>query len=135
MSTLTHVTLSLQYVYVYRLCLIKIAANLFIPPEHSAAASSSRSSVIFPWYHGPISRKRAEQILLTKSPTVGDFLVRLSESQVGKFTIVYVSNNRTLKNVLVHNYFESGYGLESNRDNCSEGHTFEKLPGKNRAFV
>lgn len=140
-----------------RICLIKVASNIFVstsssssssstppsksPKSKSASASISRSASgdnnscstqsvhVYPWYHGSISRSHAEQILLTKSPTAGDFLVRLSESQGGKFTIVYVSSNRTLKNVLVYNYAESGYGLEPTKEQCAEGHTFEKLSG------
>lgn len=107
-----------------RLCLVKIASNLFQMPIQQGFPRE-----LYAWYHGSITRKEAEQLLLTKSPTVGDFLVRLSESQGGKFTIVYVSSNRTLKNVLIHNYFESGYGLEYTKEQCPEGHNFENLPG------
>mmetsp|Transcript_9690 Transcript_9690/g.18173 ORF Transcript_9690/g.18173 Transcript_9690/m.18173 type:complete len:679 (+) Transcript_9690:75-2111(+) len=106
-----------------RLCLVKVSANIFATP-----AQPGGQRVLFPWYHGPITRKQAEQLLLTKTPTMGDFLVRLSESQGGKFTIVYVSSSKSLKNVLIHNYFEAGYGLELSREQCSEGHNFEKLP-------
>uniref|UniRef100_A0A3Q3XPK6 SH2 domain-containing protein n=1 Tax=Mola mola TaxID=94237 RepID=A0A3Q3XPK6_MOLML len=44
------------------------------------------NGIVPDWFHGIISRKAAEELLMTKPP--GFFLIRVSESRVG-FTLSY----------------------------------------------
>lgn len=99
-----------------RLCLVKVCRNLF-----------DSQGIIHPWFHGALSRDQSKSIL--NSLTEGHFLVRLSESQPGKFTLVYVASDNQPKNILVYNHQESGYGLDAKRESCGEGRIFDDLAG------
>ena len=103
-----------------RKCLENIAKNLYISSD-----DNNDEYVVVPWYHGCISRANAEKILITKSPLAGDFLVRISESQAGKFTISYVGSNRQFKNILIKNNEDGGYALHPEGDE-----TFDSISGK-----
>lgn len=100
-----------------RLCLIKVCSNLF-----------DSSGIVLPWFHGALSREQSSTLL--KSLSEGHYLVRLSETQPGNFTIVYVASDNKPKNVLVYNHQESGYGLDAKREDCAEGRIFDTLPGQ-----
>jgi hypothetical protein len=100
-----------------RLSLVKICRNLF-----------DSEGILFPWYHGALSRDQSKSIL--NPLTEGHYLVRLSESQPGKFTLVYVALDNQPKNILIYNHHESGYGLDPRMENCGEGRLFDNLAGK-----
>lgn len=100
-----------------RLSLMKICRNLF-----------DSDGILYPWYHGALSRDQSKVIL--NSLSEGHYLVRLSESQPGKFTLVYVAQDKQSKNILIYNHHESGYGLDPRMENCGEGRLFDNLSGK-----
>jgi hypothetical protein len=99
-----------------RLSLVKVCSNLF-----------DSQGIVHSWFHGSLSREQSGTLL--KSLSEGHYLVRLSETQPGNFTIVYVANDNKPKNVLVYNHQESGYGLDAKREDCSDGRIFDNLPG------
>lgn len=99
-------------------CLVKVSSNLF-----------DCQGILHPWYHGPLTRGQSSTLLSHRG--VGSFLVRLSEHKAGNFTIVYVTEDGSLKNVLVHNYLSGGYGLDEHGGGSKkqDGRSFENLPG------
>jgi hypothetical protein len=99
-----------------RLSLVKICSNLF-----------DSQGILFPWYHGALSRDQSKTILT--SLTEGHYLVRLSESQPGNFTLVYVGQDNLPKNTLIYNHRESGYGLYPKLEDCTEGRLFDNIAG------
>ena len=101
-----------------QMCLMKVNSNLF-----------DDRGILHPWYHGPLTREQSSSLLSHRG--VGSFLVRLSEHKAGNFTIAYVTEDGTLKNVLVHNYFQGGYGLDSHDrgGGKQDGRAFDSLPG------
>jgi hypothetical protein len=99
-----------------RLSLVKVCSNLF-----------DSQGILFPWFHGSLSRDQSKTIL--NSLTEGHYLVRLSESQPGKFTLVYVASDNQPKNILIYNHQESGYGLDGTREHHGEGRIFDNLAG------
>lgn len=83
--------------------------------------------VLHSWYHGSITRERSQELLTPLQH--GKYLVRLSETRPGLFTLVYVNSSLQLKHTLIYNYGTRGYGLTPE---CVEGKAFTALPGENR---
>lgn len=107
-----------------RLCAIKVAENLFSPVTGD----------LLPWFHGALSRQCAEE-LLRKNLTAGRYLVRFSEAKPDKFTLVLVSAELKILNVLISNLGEHGYGLKSDYSSCAPTDHFGSIPGMLRHSI
>ncbi|XP_044056274.1 hematopoietic SH2 domain-containing protein homolog isoform X2 [Siniperca chuatsi] len=57
----------------------------------SQLQSVIKNGIVPEWFHGIISRKTAEELLMSKPP--GYFLIRVSESRIG-YTLSYCAGNR-----------------------------------------
>ncbi|KAM7012620.1 hematopoietic SH2 domain-containing protein homolog [Tautogolabrus adspersus] len=57
----------------------------------SQLGSLIRNGIVPEWFHGIISRKKAEELLMSKPP--GYFLIRVSESRIG-YTLSYRAEDR-----------------------------------------
>jgi hypothetical protein len=102
-----------------RLCAMKVLENLFSPS----------SGELLSWFHGAQSRQQAE-VHLKKNLIPGRYLVRFSEAKPDKFTLVLVSAELKILNVLISNLGEYGYGLKSEYSACAPSDHFGSIPGK-----
>ncbi len=87
-----------------------------------------KSGELVPWFHGSVSREYAEK-RLSEPKTAGKYLIRFSEAKPDKFTLVYVTADLKIKNVLISNFGELGYSLKTDPITCPASERFPNIQG------
>jgi hypothetical protein len=84
--------------------------------QRSASSLFDSHYVLYPWFHGSISRTSAEAFL--REPVDGRFLVRFSETLADKLSISYnrkKDGKMYIKNILIH-CTKDGFALDPDAD-------------------
>eukprot|EP00056_Hartaetosiga_gracilis_P013689 m.229313 g.229313 ORF g.229313 m.229313 type:complete len:169 (+) comp13882_c0_seq8:2644-3150(+) len=94
-------------------CLLNSSVKWFKEVEMKKGSGVSSAGKFEEWFHGVITRRKAEELLGGKEP--GTFLVRVSESRFGYSLSHVVAAGRRIKHYMIDQTPEGQYQVVGNR--------------------